>query len=296
MMIDDPRTPAYHDDHQRFRESLSFTEAETGFSARLIEKDYLCTMVLGDFAAHFDRALVFKGGTCLSKVHADFFRLSEDLDFAVATPPDAARPDRRRAAAVIKQHFSAIPARLTWLEVADPFEGYNESRQYNGRVAYRSAVTGDREFIKIEVSMREEIILRAEPLPARTLLRDPRSGKQAIAPVNVNALHLLETYAEKTRAALTRPEPAIRDFFDIDHAVQQARIDHQNPAFLHLVTKKLAVAANHPVDLSAAKLSTLRTQLKTQLQPVLRPGDYDAFDLDRAFAALQAIWQLRPST
>ncbi len=65
----------------------------------------------------------------LEQGQADFFRLSEDLDFAVATPPDAATTDRRRAAAVIKQHFSAIPARLTWLEVAEPFEGHNESRQ-----------------------------------------------------------------------------------------------------------------------------------------------------------------------
>jgi predicted nucleotidyltransferase component of viral defense system len=295
-MINDPRSTSYHDDYQRFRESLSFTEARTGFSARLIEKDYFCSLVLEDFAGHFKRALVFKGGTCLSKVHAEFFRLSEDLDFSVATPPDAARPERRRAAAVIKEYFSAIPARLNWLDVAQPFEGYNESRQYNGRVAYRSAVTGDREYIKIEVSLREEILLPSELLPARTLLQDPRSGKQAITPVNVHVLQLLEAYAEKARAALTRPEPAIRDFFDIGHAVQQARLDHRHPTFLDLVAKKLSVAANHPVDLSSAKLSTLRTQLKTQLQPVLRPGDYDAFNLERAFAALQEIMALRRSS
>ena len=294
-MINDPTNSHYHDDHQRFRESLSFTEARTGFSARLIEKDYFCTLVLGDLAAHFERALVFKGGTCLSKVHAEFFRLSEDLDFSVATPPDAARPERRRAAAEIKDYFSAIPGRLTWLEVADPFEGYNQSRQYNGRVAYRSAITGDREYIKIEVSLREEILLPSELLPARTLLQDPRSGKQAMTPVTVCVLQLLEAYAEKARAALTRPEPAIRDFFDIDHALQQARLDHRHPTFLDLVAKKLYVAANHPVDLSSAKLSILRTQLKTQLQPVLRPRDYDAFDLKRTFAALQEVMGLRAS-
>ena len=114
--------------------------------------------------------------------------------------------------------------------------------------------------------------------------------------MNVNVLHILETYAEKARAALTRPDPAIRDFFDIDHAVQQARIDHRTFTFLDLVTRKLSVASNHPVDLSSAKLSTLRAQLKTQLRPVLRPADYDAFDLDRAFAAVQEIMELRRST
>jgi predicted nucleotidyltransferase component of viral defense system len=40
-----------------------------------------------------DRAstLVFKGGTCLAKVHAGFYRLSEYLDFTIPSPLDAMR-------------------------------------------------------------------------------------------------------------------------------------------------------------------------------------------------------------
>ena len=57
--------------------------------------------------------------------------------------------------------------------MAEPFEGYNESRQYSGRFAYRSMVSGDFEYIKVEVSFREEIILPSEFLPARTLLAIP---------------------------------------------------------------------------------------------------------------------------
>jgi predicted nucleotidyltransferase component of viral defense system len=289
MMDNEPGGPWYHDDSQRFRDSLTFTEAQTGFSARLIEKDYFCTLVLADLSGRFERALVFKGGTCLSKVHAEFFRLSEDLDFCVATPSDATKSDRRQAAAAIKERFSDVPDRLTWLEVAAPFTGYNNSRQYNGRLAYRSAVTGDREFINVEVSLREEIILPSELLPARTLLRDPQSVQPALPPVNVYVLQRPEAYAEKIRAALTRPEPAIRDFFDIDHALQSALLDHRNPDLLALVAKKLSVAANDPVDLSESKLANLRAQLVTQLRPVLRAEDYKVFVLERAFAALQEI-------
>jgi len=113
--------------------------------------------------------------------------------------------------------------------------------------------------------------------------------------VNVYVLQFLEAYAEKIRAALTRPEPAIRDFFDIDHALQRARLDHRTPAFLELVAKKLSVAANNPVDLSAARHANLRAQLKTQLRPVLRAADYDAFDFERAIAALQEIVDLYQS-
>jgi predicted nucleotidyltransferase component of viral defense system len=279
----------YHDDVRLFRDSLTFTEAQSGFSARLIEKDYFCTLILADLSGRFERALVFKGGTCLSKVHAEFFRLSEDLDFCVATPSDATKSDRRQAAAVIKERFSDVPGRLTWLEVAIPFTGYNNSRQYNGRLAYRSAVTHEREFINVEVSLREEVILPSEHLPARTLLRDPQSAQPALPPVDVYVLQRAEAYAEKIRAALTRPEPAIRDFFDIDHALQCALIDHRNPELLALVAKKLSVAANDPVDLSESKLATLQGQLTTQLRPVLRAADYDVFVLERAFAALKEI-------
>jgi predicted nucleotidyltransferase component of viral defense system len=61
----------YHDDPQRFREALTLTEAQSGFNARLIEKDYYCSLILRDLAALFAQGLVFKGGTCLSKVHAE---------------------------------------------------------------------------------------------------------------------------------------------------------------------------------------------------------------------------------
>jgi predicted nucleotidyltransferase component of viral defense system len=290
-MVNQPDSTWYHDDVQRFRESLTFTEASSGFSARLIEKDYYCTLVLADLSDRFESALVFKGGTSLSKVHAEFFRLSEDLDFSVATSSDASFSDRRRAAAPIKTHFSSTPDRLTCVELAEPFAGHNNSKQYNGRLAYRSAITGDREFINVEVSLREEIILPSELLPARTLLLDALSAQPALLPVHVHVLQYAEAYAEKIRAALTRPGPAIRDFFDIDHALQGARLDRRNPDFLALVAKKLSVAANDPVDLSETKLANLRGQLMTQLRPVLRAADYQLFDLQRAFTALLEIMQ-----
>ena len=99
----------------------------------------------------------------------------------------------------IKVHFSALAGRFNWLDIDEPFQGNNKSRQYNARLAYRSAVTGEREFIKVEVSFREEIILARTPelLPARTLLRDPGLTTPALPPVNVRVLHLHEAYAER---------------------------------------------------------------------------------------------------
>src|SRR5580692_10450349 len=98
-MSEDATSKAYHEDSRRFRDALARTASETEFSERLIEKDYYCSLLLKDLEVLFGQGLVFKGGTCLSKVHAEFFRLSEDLDFGMSVKPDASRGNRRQVAA-----------------------------------------------------------------------------------------------------------------------------------------------------------------------------------------------------
>ena len=63
-----------HLDEAAFVEAARFTAAKTGFDPRLVEKDYFCTLLLAELSG--PDGLVFKGGTCLAKVHADFYRLS----------------------------------------------------------------------------------------------------------------------------------------------------------------------------------------------------------------------------
>ena len=55
-------------------------------------------------------------------------------------------------------------------------------------------------------------------LLARTVLLDPFRNAAAVKPFAVRVLSAREAYAEKLRAALSRRDPAIRDFFDLDHA------------------------------------------------------------------------------
>lgn len=75
------------------REAIRFTSATRGFIPRLIEKDYFCSVVL-EYLAASGADLTFKGGTCLSKIHSSFYRLSEDLDFSIATAPGSSRASR----------------------------------------------------------------------------------------------------------------------------------------------------------------------------------------------------------
>ena len=89
----EPARLRWHEDPEAFRDLLTLTAARAGFLVRLVEKDYFCSVIL-EALAETDVPLIFKGGTCLAKVHSGFFRLSEDLDFSIPTPVDVSRAER----------------------------------------------------------------------------------------------------------------------------------------------------------------------------------------------------------
>jgi hypothetical protein len=112
---------------------------------------------------------------------------------------------------------------------------------------------------------------------------DPVSGKPLMPPVSIRCISKAEAMAEKFRAALSRREAVIRDFFDIDYAVRKLGLHPRDAAFIKLVRHKLEVPGNDPVDVSGDRLKALRLQLEPRLKPVLRAKDFEEFDLDRAF-------------
>ena len=281
--------PAYHEDTDLFRDALSYTQSETGFSARLVEKDYYSSLLLEDIRGTGVSVLAFKGGTSLSKIHADFYRLSEDLDFGISTPVDAPRRERSKRVAALKGHLAGIGRRVRCFRLVDPLRGCNKSTQYNGRVGYTSLITGQDDFIKLEFSVREPIIEPTEELPARTLLTDPFRRAPALDSITVCALSWREAYAEKLRAALTRRDPAVRDYYDVDHAFRMGRIHPKDDRLIDLVRRKLNIPGNEPIDVSDEKLGSLRRQVEAQLKPILRERDFAEFDIDDAMDIVRRV-------
>ena len=254
-------------------------------SLRLIEKDYLCSLML-EFLSGAHGDLVFKGGTCLAKVHADFYRLSEDLDFAIPMPIDAPRSARSRQGGRLKDIVAALPHEFPYVQVIEPLTGANNSTQYNAVIGYTSSIARREETIKIEVGLREPLLQPPLTGEVKTILLDPVSGQTLIPTGKVLCISRREAFAEKFRAALSRQEVAIRDFFDIDYAVRTLGLQPDDETLVELVQAKLAVPGNEPVNVSPERLTTLRQQLVSQLEPVLRERDFRAFDLDRAFGVV----------
>lgn len=170
----------HQDDPVLLREAIRFTAAETGFSPRLIEKDYFCSVVL-EYLAASGAGLTFKGGTCLSKIHGSFYRLSEDLDFSIPTALDSSRRERSRSVYPLRAAVDALPERLSGFRIVDPLRGANNSTQYNALAGYESLIDGHIEPVSIEVGVREPNMTQAHEGASRTVLLNPLNGQALVA-------------------------------------------------------------------------------------------------------------------
>lgn len=276
------------DDPALLLQAIEATARETGFNPRLIEKDYFCSVVLEHLAAA-DAGLVFKGGTCLAKVHGSFYRLSEDLDFSISIASDASRTDRSRRAVGLKPLIGGIAKAVPGCRVLETLRGANASTQYNAVVGYQSLLDSHAESIRVEVGLREPTLGRTQPGMSNTLLLHPATGRSLVEAFPVPSLTYLELMAEKVRAALCRRDVAIRDFFDVDHAVQRQALEVTRPEFLDLLRLKLSVPSTAAPDVSSPRVELLLPQLEGELRPFLRERDFVSFDLERAIGLLRTV-------
>ena len=199
----EPARLRWHEDPEAFRDLVTLTAARTGFRVALVEKDYYCSVLLEYLAANCP-VMIFKGGTCLAKVHTDFHRMSEDLDFAIPVSAGSARSARSRLAEELKQAMADLERRLPGLRTVTALRGANNSTQYNAAIAYTAQVGRQQETIKIEAGVREPLLTPAIRGEVRTLLLGPASDRPLVPVVPILCMSYNEAMAEKLRAALSR--------------------------------------------------------------------------------------------
>lgn len=277
-----------HEDQEFFRSAVTFTAATTGFQARLIEKDYFCSLLL-QYLTETNDSLIFKGGTCLAKVLVGFYRLSEDLDFVIPMALDSTRTERRGQAASVRTAIDLLQRKLPVLRLDKPLTGANNSTQYLAVVGYTSLVTGQRDTVKLEIGLREPLMLPDVAGSAKTILLNPVSREPLVDKLDLRSISTLEAFAEKFRAALSRREVAIRDFYDLDYAIRQKLFQPEDEQLIDLVRQKIRIPGNQPVNTSEPRITQLRQQVEAQLRPVLRESDFQSFDLDRTFGIVSEM-------
>ncbi len=241
------------------------------------EKDFILTLILIRFSEIFPD-LVFKGWTCLNKVYFPYFRLSEDLDFVLENNDNIGRTARK---ILLKQYENIIIAELEKLGITlqDERTKFDEYRLAMFSFEYESALDGSIQTIKIDISLKGQLQLPPKILPIRAIFRDVVLAEDIFSEHSLTCIDLTEALSEKMRAALTRREPAIRDFFDIWYAREVGGFDFTDAVFLRLLEEKLReVGYEYTLE---GNRKFLEKQIITDLRPVLT--DDFGFDFDSIY-------------
>lgn len=280
-------------DKDKLKDIIPTIASEHRFRQVIVEKDYYLTIILNSITSSLSKDIVFKGGTLLNKIHLNYHRLSEDLDFSYCGEKDlTARSNRSAAIAPIKEKMPGFLASLGLRSDKPKGEGFNSSKQYVFNVFYPSVITGKDGNIKIEVSLRQKLYDRPISNVIRHFYKDPFTGQNLIPEHKILSLSLDEAVAEKLKAAITRKDPAIRDYYDLWH-ISEAKFDFHKGHFKNIFKKKLADEGyggdyKNKFGLSADKIDLLKRQIETDLIPVIRIDEM--FDLGKVLDHFNVIY------
>ena len=262
------------------------------FRLEIVEKDYYLTVILNNIESHLSDKLVFKGGTLLNKIHLNYHRLSEDLDFVDFSRAEMnTRAKRSRAIKPVRENMPEF-LKILGLESEKPEgEGFNNSTQYIFNISYPSFISGKSERIKIEVALRQFPLDKPVHNIIKHFYQNPFTGEDLIPSNKILSLSLNEAVAEKLKAAITRRDLAIRDYYDLWH-IAKIKFDFHNKKFLSIFKKKLEGEGykddyrnNFGLDDNGIKL--LHRNVETDLIPVIRLRE--DFDLKKVFVLFNKI-------
>jgi predicted nucleotidyltransferase component of viral defense system len=279
-------------DRERLQDIIPAIAGKLKFRPVIVEKDYYLTVILNNIEKLLSDKIVFKGGTLLNKAHLNYHRLSEDLDFTYYAPLTA-RSQRSKAITPICEKMPDFLKVLQLTSDKPEGEGFNNSKQYVFKAKYPSVLTAKDDIIKIEISLRQPPLDKPVHTEIKHFYQDPFTGDDLFPSGKVLSLSWNEAVAEKLKAAISRKDVAVRDYYDLWH-IAEFGFDFYNDKFIRLFKRKVTdegYTGDYRKDfgLSADKLSLLRRQVDTDLMPVIRAGE--SFDLDKVFERFNPILQ-----
>lgn len=244
------------------------------FNQFKFEKDFLLTLILIKFWEKYPY-LIFKGWTCLNKINFPYFRLSEDLDFVIE---QLKWKKARKTLLRTYENFFIEDLKLLWINL----QSKSKSDQYKLAMftfEYKSVINNSIQTIKIDISLKSNLILPAISWKIRSMYIDKLLEESIFWKHFINCIDLKESVSEKLRASLTRRTPAIRDFFDIWYIKNNSNFDFEDVEFINLVELKLK-EVNFEYTLEE-NYDLLTKQISTDLKPVLN-DDFE-FNFDEIY-------------
>lgn len=260
------------------------------FRPAIVEKDYYLTMILNKIEVLLTDKIVFKGGTLLNKAYLNYHRLSEDLDFTF-NAEFTSRAQRSKAIMPIREKMPSFLKILGLKSDKPEGEGFDNSRHYIFKVKYPSIVLSKDDTIKLEISLRQQPIEKPVNTEIKHFYQDPFTGEALFPRGKVLSLSWKEVVAEKLKAAISRRDVAIRDYYDLWH-ISEFGFDFYDKVFIKLFKRKVtdegyAGDYKNNFGLTGENISLLHNQISGFLKPVIRTGE--EFDLDNVFERFNVI-------
>lgn len=190
---------------------------ERGVRAKQIEKDYVISWILWGIAHNtfLNNNLVFKGGTCLKKMHFEEYRYSEDMDFTLREDSVSDEDIIHNFKEVFEHLFEESRIRLKIIE--DSIDVHHTSGSLNFKISYQATHGSDE--IKADITRGEIIVFDAEH---RVILHN-YSDLQEVSEMRIYCYSLKEVLIEKITALMGRTIP--RDLYDFDFLVEKEGIE-----------------------------------------------------------------------
>ena len=229
-----------------------------GVRATQIQKDYVISWILWGISRNefLKENLVFKGGTCLKKVHFDNYRFSEDMDFTLVNKDVENDEVMKNFDTLFKEVLAA--SRIN-IDIEDKsFEILKTSGSIRFKLAFKGPHGSDT--IKVDLTKGEVILFPVEQKPVLNIYSDLEEEEKII----IKAYSLKEVLIEKLVALMGRTIP--RDLYDFHYLTEIEGIELEE---VYIEFMRKAENKNHNPREFIDKVKPKETSLKRDWEKTL---------------------------
>jgi predicted nucleotidyltransferase component of viral defense system len=189
-----------------------------------IEKDYIISWILWGVYNNdvLKEALIFKGGTCIKKVHIEDYRYSEDMDFTL-------HPDLEEEITNddIFSEFESVfeeikEAANIDLSIPEDSKEVHESGGLKFFIDYVGPLGGGGDHVKMDISKGEKLEFEVMNIEMLNQYSDLNEEEETI----IQCYSLEEVVIEKMAALMGRTIP--RDLYDFEYLTNNEGIELQD--------------------------------------------------------------------
>ncbi len=195
-----------------------------GVRQQQVEKDYIISWIIWGIYKNdlLKEALIFKGGTCIKKIHIEDYRYSEDLDFTL-NPEMEDKVSDENIFDAFNTIFNEIKeaANIT-LSIPEDSKEVHASGGIKFFIKYVGPLGGRGDHVKTDISKGEKLEFEVEKLLMMNQYSDLNDEEEVI----IQCYGLEEIIIEKMTALMDRTIP--RDVYDFEYVTNFEGIELQD--------------------------------------------------------------------